>query len=361
MGLKCSMFGHSFGDPEVEREREENGEEVVVTVREVKVCSRCGAESVVSENKEVTSLRQPPSDDDGDDGGAESPDDAATADASADAETPDEAAPNLDAVEDEGAELLGEDDAVFDGEGAAEEHEDADAVEEAEPPSAAATDEDSETDESPAVADEDAAIVDAEADDIADETESEADDGDGAADENPPVADPEDLLPGDAVEEAEPEVDAAEEAEPEDDAAAAPPTDDAADDATTEADDDGVILDEAETEPDPERSRGEWPDSSDVGPPAGDSETDTWPDDAGAAAAETARRESETAETAEDAGAVETGIASAGRAPAADEPTDPGDAELFCPSCSYTASLDRASLRVGDICPECKRGYLSER
>ncbi|WP_311171794.1 DUF7093 family protein [Halobellus ordinarius] len=59
MGLRCRLHGHTYGEPEVERSREEIGNEVVVTVREVKVCDRCGAEETVSENKEVTALRSP--------------------------------------------------------------------------------------------------------------------------------------------------------------------------------------------------------------------------------------------------------------------------------------------------------------
>ncbi|WP_224447876.1 DUF7093 family protein [Haloprofundus salilacus] len=55
MGLRC-LLGHDFGEPELEREREENGEERVVTVREVKTCERCGETRVVSENKEVTAV-----------------------------------------------------------------------------------------------------------------------------------------------------------------------------------------------------------------------------------------------------------------------------------------------------------------
>jgi hypothetical protein len=355
MGLKCSMFGHSFGDPEVEREREENGDEVVVTVREVKVCSRCGAESVVSENKEVTSIREPPTDD------ADATPEADDAPATAPADAGEEAAPNLDAVEDEGAELLGEDDPVFDdpddadaeaadADGAA----DADAdAEEPDRPSAAVPIDDEPADaddeaaddeaEPAAVVGEDATIVDAETGEPA-----------GESDEEAPVADPEDLLPKDAVE-------ATDEGEEPPAADAPADADDAADaEADEAADDDGVILDEAESEPGPERSRGEWPDSGDVGPPTDEAETDTWPDDAGGAPAEGAGTDAEGGEGGE-AGAVETGIASAGRAPAADEPNRADDAELFCPSCSYSASLERASLRVGDICPECKRGYLSER
>lgn len=56
MGLKCSLLGHSFEAADVEREREEQGSEVVTVVREIERCSRCGAERVVSENTEVTAV-----------------------------------------------------------------------------------------------------------------------------------------------------------------------------------------------------------------------------------------------------------------------------------------------------------------
>lgn len=57
MGLRC-LLGHDFDEPETERERNEEGNEVVVTVREVKTCKRCGEKQVVSENKEITSIDQ---------------------------------------------------------------------------------------------------------------------------------------------------------------------------------------------------------------------------------------------------------------------------------------------------------------
>jgi len=56
MGFRCSILGHDFGDPEVVREREEDGSEVIITVREMETCARCGEQRVVSENKEVTTL-----------------------------------------------------------------------------------------------------------------------------------------------------------------------------------------------------------------------------------------------------------------------------------------------------------------
>ncbi|GGJ05265.1 hypothetical protein GCM10008995_13900 [Halobellus salinus] len=59
MGLKCRLFGHTYGNPEVERSRKEEGDEVVVTIRNVKRCERCGDEKMVNQTKEVTSVRTP--------------------------------------------------------------------------------------------------------------------------------------------------------------------------------------------------------------------------------------------------------------------------------------------------------------
>jgi hypothetical protein len=56
MGIKCSLLGHSFTGTSVEEEREEQGSEVVITIKEVETCDRCGKTRVVSENKEVRSI-----------------------------------------------------------------------------------------------------------------------------------------------------------------------------------------------------------------------------------------------------------------------------------------------------------------
>jgi hypothetical protein len=64
MSFGCFLFGHDFGDAEVEREREEQGSEVITTIRERETCSRCGTHRVVSENTEVTTLETPAEDDD---------------------------------------------------------------------------------------------------------------------------------------------------------------------------------------------------------------------------------------------------------------------------------------------------------
>ena len=59
MGIKCSLLGHDFGEAAVERDREEQGNEVVSTIREVETCRRCGETRVVSENTEVTTIKTP--------------------------------------------------------------------------------------------------------------------------------------------------------------------------------------------------------------------------------------------------------------------------------------------------------------
>jgi DNA-directed RNA polymerase subunit RPC12/RpoP len=75
MSLKCSVLGHRFDETSVERERHEEGTEVIITITEVESCSRCGESRIVSENKEVTTMETP---DDADTPGA------ATADAPGD-------------------------------------------------------------------------------------------------------------------------------------------------------------------------------------------------------------------------------------------------------------------------------------
>jgi len=56
MSLKCSLFGHRYGDSEVRRDREQDGSELVETIQEVKLCDRCGEHLVISETTEVTTV-----------------------------------------------------------------------------------------------------------------------------------------------------------------------------------------------------------------------------------------------------------------------------------------------------------------
>ena len=59
MSLKCSILGHRFDETAVERDRQEDGSEVVITITELETCTRCGETRVVSENKEVRTLETP--------------------------------------------------------------------------------------------------------------------------------------------------------------------------------------------------------------------------------------------------------------------------------------------------------------
>lgn len=59
MSLRCSLLGHEYGETEIERDREERGNEVVVSVVELERCTRCGTTRTISENTEVTQLSGP--------------------------------------------------------------------------------------------------------------------------------------------------------------------------------------------------------------------------------------------------------------------------------------------------------------
>ncbi|WP_254762106.1 DUF7093 family protein [Natrinema marinum] len=312
MVLRCSLLGHDFGESEVEREREERGSEVVVTVQEYEECSRCGERNVISENTEVTSLS---------------------------AET------DADALSDE--------------------------------PAGEPTEQPSESDADAAESGTDAEFIDADAAPAADALEADA-----SADSTADAADDIEL-----------------------------PTDENGDPVT----DDGEILEDDGPEPNRDRDHGEWPDSDDVGPPVGaESEPAAWPDDesdtdtdtaiaddgdeidpdeidddavllendapadglGGASATDgaagtdarsvTAEAPAASAADADGNGASDSGIGieRAQSAPTPAESSGQSDdvpTEFYCPRCDYAAGGDGGSLRAGDICPDCRKGYLSER
>ena len=372
MSIKCSLLGHSFGETTVEREREEEGTEVVITITEMETCSRCGESRVVSENKEVTTLETP-------EGGAdefeatpgEAADDTADVGASVDA----------DGSVDEGGSAAS-DDEVDAGDGTDAVILDDDATDEssaqAEARGAETTIPDAEDDATAGAdvdADEDDAVIigDAEGDDRepgewpdedgeteteqagGDERETDAD-GDASADEAA-SADDDDREPGEWPDEpSDPAERAGETAEVEilgsdDDAgtdAAASPSDDAAaepdlaDGPATGSRDgatggsDGAGADAASDD----GAAGAWPEEED--PSAGAESMGDWPE-------ETKR----------------------------DQPTDPGAAgpsldgdetpsitvpegTFKCSECDFSTEADATSLRAGDFCPECRRGTLLE-
>jgi len=373
MGLRC-LLGHDFDEPELRREREEDGNEVVTTVTEVKTCARCGETQVVSENTEVTTMEQ------------------LTDEAAAGAETARAGpTPGVDdgrgATGDVGGDAVSMD-AAATGDGAT-----GDEASEA-GPTADATDDIDDVD--------DAVIIDdgpaAAADDRPEDGTAGADDGPAdAADEGDEPADEDaELLESDPDGEAGslgggdeyaeyPEVETAESTEG---------------DERDAATDDGVILDEGD-EPAADRERGAWPEVDEADEP--EPSTTAWPEqrgedegfsaevgDGGAGGVEFGG--GLTPEAAESTG--EDGDAEYVEAPERDadevggaveprgEEAEPADAgtgitraespdlststsetttEYHCPECGMTRDADGNSMRAGDICPECKRGYVTER
>ena len=299
MGLRC-LLGCDWGEPEVEREREERGDEVIITVNEVKTCTRCGKQQVVSENTEVTSLDQL----------------TETAADEAVAEPP--------------------------------------AAEEAAAPAAPAGGPAGEPAEPAANSD---VTVDA--------TDPATDDAEVLTDG------PEDLGTAEAANMTVDDVEAAA-AEPAD------PTEETDAGAVEAADDDGVILDDEPDKPDEpvDREPGEWPEYEDR-EGAADEGDNEWPDpeteDEGFSAEEPTDPPEDmtfgggfTPEITDDTeladGDEQLSFTRAEETTVEYEPTvDDIQTEFYCPECGLAREAGNSSMRAGDICPECKRGYISER
>ncbi|MFU8869901.1 hypothetical protein, partial [Natronococcus sp.] len=239
MVLRCSLLGHDYGDVDVEREREERGSEVVVTVREYEECARCGDKHVISENTEVRSIStagagprpdepEPQSTPRSAEPPAAEPNDAGTGGFTAETEATDATFIDADDAGSEPAPTQRPSAAGAENGGSG-----------AGPPEGTAGAEPAETD----TAETDFAETDATSF--------------GSTGSNAPGADA---------------VDAADAA----DAGLELPTDENGDPVT----DDGEILEDDGTTT-RDREYGEWPDSSDVGPPierGTDDESDDWPD-----------------------------------------------------------------------------------
>ena len=347
MGIRCSLLGHDYGESFVERDREERGNEVVVTERELRECRRCGAEHVTSENTEVRPIQPEPE---------PTPDVEASAEAAPTTDAADAGAPSTDADPDAGeggaftsaTEVIEQAEAGMSGDAEA---------------SDASVDETAADDRAAEPGDDDAVILD----DDADDATPGSDQWDEPAD---PEVDPDD--PGTPTPDPDDEdvefVGSADTDEPAD----ADPSQHAGGDAVADAasgsegarpDAGGATTDPAtESSDDLDRDRGEWPE-----PDGEDEGFDATPGDdpAGEVSAATADADAETGTfefgeepAAEPDPAEETGFTSAG--PVDQAGTDDLDFTLFCPECGFERYAAGSSLRAGDICPECKRGYLGE-
>ncbi|WP_115864705.1 DUF7093 family protein [Halorussus litoreus] len=364
MSLRCSLLGHSYGEAEIEREREEQGSEVVVTVREFEECERCGDQNVLSENKEVTALESPAPDlesaeTDPDVGTVPDADTASDANAggatgatgSADTGVSGSTDPDV-TVEDDGAEIMTDSSDGAGSSGSAEVSETTATQASADSGAEGAT---GSTDSGSAGgASAGGASASGASDSGASADGVSLEDGDGERDGDAPSA----------------------------------------------ADDDGVILDdESDGSDGDDRQPGEWPDAETTH--LADAEEGghaDWPEvgqedegyDAEPGGASTdvefgggltpesasAVDESEAEEVefvnsegdalrSQDAGGgspeLSSGISAGAEAPSLSGPADDPDvdAEFVCPECDYREAVSGSSLRAGDICPECARGYLA--
>ncbi|GAA0516985.1 hypothetical protein SAMN04488066_1106 [Halorubrum aquaticum] len=414
MGIRC-LLGHDFSEPEIEREREEDGEEVVTTVREVKTCARCGETQVVSENTEVTTMEQltdqattadaSPSGAAGSTGEVATADDRGTpptrsSDAGGADRSPDidygEATADGDAAASAGGDVANADVAVADPDG-----DDAEILDDGPGDDATgdrSADDDADVsdggDGAVAADDEGAELIDEGPDDgVVDGSADGPADGTGTPSDSSARADAVDASE-------EPGADAS--AAGRDGASTADGVETGGDAANADADD-GVILDEDDADSAADRDRGEWPEVEEEDDDT-TFEASPWPEqqgddegfdaeigdesgsgvEFGGLTPETAEPTAESANaeyvepvdrTSTDSVAGEAAVDDAG-----EQRDDPGSGitreeepefetmesgttptEYYCPECGMTVESTGSSMRAGDICPECKRGYVAER
>ncbi|WP_299331119.1 DUF7093 family protein [Haloplanus sp.] len=319
MGLRC-LLGHEYANREVERDREERGDEVVVTYRTVETCDRCGERRIVSENKEVRSVQRP-----GDETMATGLGNGVTPDPD-----PDPGGGGVPADTDTD-EVTG--DGPVGGEpGVAPEPEP-----EPEPESDLARSDPSEPEREP-------------------EPEPIGSGNDGA---NGPAENIDDgiILDNDGPNENRghgewPDADdpVGEEAETEAEAEPAPGGPSGSD-----ATDGATVVDGSDDWPDPERTdEGFNARASDADPSAASVGSATAHGGDGHGGVATNGAASPTATTDKRFVAAD-GVERIG------DDDDGAVTEFVCPNCGYTRATGGSSMRAGDICPECHKGYIDER
>ena len=337
MGLKC-LLGHDYSAPEIERERVEDGDEVVTTLREVQTCARCGETRVVSENTEVTTMAR----------------------LTAEAETVEESATRTETLSnDPSPEEPSTDDPPAADSSTVESSADQPAPAEpstatGEAPTAAGGPQAStatpETDEGVEFIEETAAGASASRSVTADPTTGEGSTTDPTTGEGS-TADPAD--------------DGAEILESESPASG----------------EDGSATTTGGVDRTDGRERGAWP-SVDT-PAEASAETDgehrSWPTHDAEDEGYDASTSHSAGETGDEAVAYVGGPAAEAsatartdtttglersrerRAASAEETRPRGPTEYYCPACEMTTDTEGSSLRAGDVCPECRGGYVAER
>ncbi len=329
MGLTCSVLGHRFGDLERVEEREEQGSEVVVTIREVKRCERCSHDSIVSESKEVTSMQPEPTTPPAEQATETPPAEQSSPEPEPAPAWPDDDLPGPD-VEDDGVIL--ENDPTERGHGEwPPTHDESDPEHD--------EDADDEYMAWPEAEGEDEGYSAASAGTEGDEESSDVSFSGLTPEVSDDVGDTGAVGESGAVGDTGVEVDTGVTGDADQPAAAN------ADEDVTDAADSGVATDaDAEIlEP---------TDASDRVDPS-----------ASAASTATATRdEIDAATEPEPEPVVDDGFVRASSiTPPAESHTDDGETEYFCPRCEFVRRSIRASVRPGDICPSCRRGYLAAR
>ena len=341
MGLKC-LLGHDYSAPEIERERVEDGEEVVTTLREVQTCARCGETRVVSENTEVTTMAR----------------------LTAEAETVGEGARRTETLsggpsdDEPSTEDPSTEESSTNGPASAEtaassqtESTPADT-----PPASAAT---SETDEGVEFIKE-----------TAENATAKNATAENSMTDNPPS---ENTTP---TEESAADSTTGDQEDPVDDGAEILESEPAADD------EDGSTTTAEEAGQHNSRERGAWPA---VNTPADESAAaddgqQSWPTHDAEDEGYNASGSSGSSETDDETVAYVGGAAADDRAASTQADADTGltrsreqshgaveetplrgPTEYYCPACGMTTDTEGSSLRAGDVCPSCRGGYVAER
>jgi hypothetical protein len=326
MGLKC-LLGHDYSAPEIERERVEDGDEVVTTLREVQTCARCGETRIVSENTEVTTMAR----------------------LTAEAETVGEGARRTETLSGSPSDDEPSTDDPSTGRSSTNE------------PTSTETAASSQMESTPA----DTPPASAAA--------SETDEGVELIEETTENATTENTT---ATEEIVADSTAGKQEDPADDGAEILESEPAVSDengSTTATE--GAGQGDA-------RERGAWPavDTTADESTATDSDQRSWPTHGGEDEGYGASASSSSSEPNTETVAYVGGPATDDRAKSVQTDTDTGlersreqrhaaaeetplrgPTEYYCPACGMTTDAEGSSLRAGDVCPECRSGYVAER
>ena len=390
MSLQCSIFGHKYGGVVTERERRQDGSEVIVTEREVKTCTRCGDELVVSENKEVRTV---------------------------------EAAGDVPGAGDIGSDSHGETTGPSPGAGEATGPSPGVGETTTEPPPDAGETPPSNRDDATGQSVDTGDPTDEAASDAASETASDAaggtsvgSDAGGDASAAGGLGEMTDRATGDDAADRATGDDAADRATGDDASEAQEGSSDKQiPDAETGEEmgpeprkDDAIILDDDSEERDPGEWPSDWPDDDDSTTDVAEDPPVEWPEeteaaasgdagamlgDAGAASSdagadgrdassdpedETEVLKDDLATTGSDGNSETVTGAARGDAAGTDEerdepaPDDPDieptksaltipEGEFYCPECGFTSDVEDSPLREGDFCPRCHEAALEHR